>query len=89
MFSIKLFYQVHKRLNEIFSPWQNILFVGKLVLICGDLCQLLQVRSKPVLTFNQAEIKKVWIYGESSNYQNLIKMMTVNSLNKIWLDEID
>ena len=43
---IKLFYQIHKRLNEIFSPGQDISFDGKSIVICEDLYQLLPVNAK-------------------------------------------
>ena len=55
MVSSKLFYQIHKRLKEIFSPGQDVPFGGKSVLVCGDLCQLLPVRAKPVFTFNHTD----------------------------------
>ena len=38
IFSSKLFYQTHKRFNEIFSPGQDITFGGKSVLGEGNLC---------------------------------------------------
>ena len=34
--SNKLLYQIHKRLNEIFNPQQDIPSGGKSVLVCGD-----------------------------------------------------
>ena len=55
MVSSKLFYQIHKPLNEIFSPGQDVSFGGKSVLVCGDLCQLQTVCAKSVLTFNDTE----------------------------------
>ena len=47
--SSKLFYQVHKRMNEMFCPGQDFPFGGKSVLVCGDLYQLPPVRAKPDL----------------------------------------
>ena len=38
MVSSKLFYQIHKRLNEIFRPGQDVPFGVKSVLVCGGLC---------------------------------------------------
>ena len=67
MVSSKLFDQVFERLNEIFSSRQDFSFGRKPFLVCGDLCQLPPVHAKLVFTFNQTEIMKVWIYGESSN----------------------
>ena len=51
MVSSKLVYQIHKFLNEIFRPRQDVSFGGKYVLVCGDLCQLPPVRAKPVFFF--------------------------------------
>ena len=61
MVSSKLFYQIHKRLNEKFSPRQDVLFGGKSVLVCGDLCQLPPDRAKPVFTFNDTETMEGFI----------------------------
>ena len=55
MVSGKLLYQIHKRLNEIFNPQQDIPFGGKSVLICRDLYQLPPVQAKPVLMFNETK----------------------------------
>ena len=35
--SDKLFYQIGKRLKEIFSPVQDIPFGGKSIVVCGDM----------------------------------------------------
>ena len=61
MFSSQLFYQIHKRLNEIFSPGQDVPFGGKSVLVCGALCQLPPVPAKPVFTFNDTETMEGFI----------------------------
>ena len=61
MVSGKLFYQIHKRLNEIFSSGQDILFGGKSMVVCGDLYQLPQVNAKPVFTFNVTETMEGFI----------------------------
>ena len=53
MVSGKFLYQIHTRLNEIFSPEQDIPFGGKLVLVCRDLYQLHPVQAKPVFMFNE------------------------------------
>ena len=55
MVSSKLFYQIHKSLNEIFSPGQDVPLYRKSVLIRGDLCQLPPVRANPVFTFDDTE----------------------------------
>ena len=76
MVSSKLFYQIHKRLTEIFSPVQDVLFGGKSVFLCEDLCLLPPVRANPVFTFNDTETMErfmVKIYGVKSDWQNLIK----------------
>ena len=56
MVSGKLLYQIHKHLNVIFSPKQDITFGGKLVLVCGDLYQVPPVQAKLVFTFNEIDI---------------------------------
>ena len=61
MVSGKLFYQIHKRLNEIFSPGQDIPFCGKSIVVCGDLYQLPPVNAKPVFTFNVTETMEGFI----------------------------
>ena len=53
MVSGKLLYQVHRRLNEIFHPLQDIPFGGKAVLVCGDFYQLPPVQGKPVFMFDE------------------------------------
>ena len=53
MLSGKLLYQVHRCLNEIFHPLQDIPFGGKAVLVCGDFYQLPPVQGKPVFMFNE------------------------------------
>ena len=58
MMSGKLLYQIHKRLNEIFSPKQNIPFGGKLVLVCRDLYQLPPAQAKAVFMFDETEISE-------------------------------
>ena len=76
MVSSKLFYQIHKRLNEIFVSRQDVPLRGKYVLVCGDLSQLPAVHAKPVFTFSDTETIEdldVWIYCVNSNWQRLIK----------------
>ena len=59
--SSKLFYQIHKRLNEIFNLGQDVPFGRKSVLVCGDLYQLPPVRAKPVFTFNDTKTMEGFI----------------------------
>ena len=76
MVSSKLFYQIHKRLNEIFVSRQDVPLRGKYVLVCGDLSQLPAVHAKPVFTFSDTETIEdldVWIYCVNSDWQRLIK----------------
>ena len=40
MVSGKLFYKIKKRLNEIFSPGEDIPFCSKSIVVCGDLYQM-------------------------------------------------
>ena len=96
--SSKLFYQVHKRVNEIFWPRQDILFGGKFVLVCGDLYQLLLFRVKPVFIFNESETIKGFISSDLSRKFRLVELgqvmrqddeMFINLLNKRQLGQID
>ena len=76
MVSSKLFYQIHKRLNEIFVSRQDVPLRGKYVLVCGDLSQLPAVHAKPVFTFSDTETIEdldVWIYCVNSDWQRMIK----------------
>ena len=76
MVSSKLFYQIHKRLNEIFGSRKDVPLRGKYVLVCGDLSQLPAVHAKPVFTFSDTETIEdldVWIYCVNSDWQRLIK----------------
>ena len=57
MVSSKLFYQIHKRLNEIFSSGQDVPFGRKSVLVCADLCQLPPVPSKLVFKFTCISVR--------------------------------
>ena len=98
MVSSKLFYQIHKRLNEIFSPGQDVPFGGKFFLVCGDLCQLPPVPAKPVFTFNDTETMEAFI---SSNLWRKFRLaeldqvmrqddeIFVNIINKLRVGEID
>ena len=98
MVSSKLFYQVHKCLNQIFTPGQDISFGGKSVLACGDLCRLPPGPGKPVFTFNETETLEGFVsmdlwtkfrLGELGQVMRQNHDMFVNLLNKIQLDEID
>ena len=98
MVSSKLFYQIHKRLNEIFSPAQDVPFGGKSVLVCGDLCQLPPVRAKPVFTFNDTETMEGFISIDLWRKFRLAELdevmcqddeMFVNMLNKIKVGQFD
>ena len=51
MASSKLLYQIHKPLNEIFSPSLNIPSRGKK----GDLYQLTSVHARPIFVFNEKQ----------------------------------
>ena len=61
MVSGKSFYQIRKRLNEMFSPGQDIPFGRKLMMVCGDLYQLPPVNVKPVFTFDITETMEGFI----------------------------
>ena len=98
MVSNKLFYQIHKRLNELFSPGQDVPFGGKSVLVCGDLCQLPPFRAKPVFTFNDTETMggfisiNLWRNFRLAELDQVMRPddeMFVNMLNKIRVGEID
>ena len=97
MASRKLFYQIHKRLNEIFSPGQDVPFGGKSVLVCGDLCQLPPVPAKPVFTLNYTETMEgfmsidLWRKFRLAELDQVMRQddqMFVNMLNKIREGEV-
>ena len=91
MVSGKLFYQIHKHLNEIFSPGQNIPFGGKPIAVCGDLYQLTPINAKPVFTFNVTETMEgfismdLWHKFKLGELDQVMRQdnMFVNLLNKI------
>ena len=55
MESCKLLYEVHQRLNEIFSPLKNMSFDRKSVLFYWDFYRLPQLQAKSVFMFNNPE----------------------------------
>ena len=91
MVSGTLFYQIHKRLNEIFSPGQDILFGGKSIVVCRNLHQLPLVNAKPVFTFNVTEtmegftIMHLWHKLKLAELDQVIRQdnMFANLLSKI------
>ena len=97
MVSGKLFYQIYKRLNEIFSPGQDIPFGRKSIVVCGDLYQPPPVNAKPVFTFNVTETMEGFISMDLWHKFKLVELdqvirqdddMFVNLLNKIIKGEI-
>ena len=64
MVSNKLFYQVHKNMNEIFCPGHDFPFGRKSVIICGDMYQLPPFRAKPVFIFNETETMEGFISSD-------------------------
>ena len=98
MVSSKLFYQIRKRLNEIFSSGQDVSFGRKSFLGCGDLSQLPPVRPKPVFTFNDTEameefiIMEIWHKFRLAELDQVMRQddeIFVNMLNNISVGEID
>ena len=98
MVSGKLFHQIHKRLNEIFSPTQDVSFGGKAIFVCADLNQLPSVNAKPVFTFNVTETMEgfismgLWNKFKLAERDQVMRQgddMFVNLLNKIRKGEID
>ena len=70
----KLFYQIHKHLNEIFTPGQGIPFGGKSIAVWEDLHQLQPGYVKPVFTFNVTKAMEGFISVDlwhSENYRNI------------------
>ena len=97
MVSGKLFYQIHKRLNETFSPGQGIVFGRRSIAVCGDLYQPPSVNAKPVFTFNVRETMEgfismdLWHKFKLAELDQVIRQdddMFVNLLNKITKGEI-
>ena len=98
MVSSKLFYQIHKRLNEIFSPGQDIPFGGKSVLVCGGLCELPPVRAKPLFTFDDTETMEgfismdLWRKFRLAELDQVMRQddeIFVNMLNKMRVGKIN
>ena len=99
MVSGKLLYQIHKRLNEIFSPQQDIPFDGKSVLVCGDLCQLPPVQGKPVFMFIETKSSKGFLMLDLRHKFKLAELteimrqkdhtMFIELLNKIRVGAVD
>ena len=97
MASAKLFYQIHKRLNEIFSPGQDIPFGEKSIVVGGHLYQLSPVNAKPVFTFNVTETMEESISIDLWHKFKLVELdqvipqdddMHVNLHNKIRKGEV-
>ena len=91
VFSIELLYQIHKRLNEVFTPGQDIPFGGKSILVWGYLCRLPPVPGKPLFSFNETETMKGFISMDNCTKFRLSELgqvmrqddeMLVNLLNK-------
>ena len=58
MVSGKLLYQIHKRLNEIFSPQQGIHFGGKLVFFVETYISCLQFKQNQYLCLMRQRLLK-------------------------------
>ena len=98
MVSFRSFYQIHKRLNEIFSPGKDIPFGGKSIVVCGDLHQLPPVNAKLAFIFNVIETMKgfismdLWHKFKLAELDQVMRQdddMFVNLFNKIRKVEID
>lgn len=76
MVSSKLFYQIHKRLNEVFSPAQDALFGGKsfwYVETCISYTQFVQDLYLHLIKLKLRKDLPIYTYGVNSNWQKLIK----------------
>ena len=98
MVSSKLFKQMHKLLNKIFSSRQDFPFGRKPALYYEDPYHLLLFRAKPVFAFKNAETMKGFINMDLSRKFKLAKLnqlmrqddkMFANVLNKIKIGKID
>ena len=99
MVSGNLLYQIHKRLNVIFSPKQDITFGGKSVLVCGDFYQVPTVQAKPVSMFNETETSEGFLMLDLRHKFKLAKLteimhqkcntMSIELLNKIRVCAVD
>ena len=99
MVSGKLLYQVHKRLNEIFSPLQDVPFGGKSILVCGDFYQLPPVVGKPVFMFNDTETSEGFLMLDLWHKFKMIELTEImrqkgdidfiKLLNKIRIGTVD
>ena len=73
-------YQIQERLNEIFSPQQDIRFGENLVLVCEDLYQLPPVQAKPV--------KPVFMLNETEKSEALLMLYFWHKFKLAELTEI-
>ena len=99
MVSGKLLHQIHKRLNEIFIPEQDIPFCRKSVLVRGDFYQLPLVQAKLVFMFNETEKSKGFLILHLWHKMKLAKLteimcqkddtMFIELLNKITVGVVD
>ena len=98
MVSSKLFKQMHKLLNKIFSSRQDFPFGRKPALYYEDPYHLLLFRAKPVFAFKNAETMEGFISMDLLRKFKLAKLnqlmrqddkMFANVLNKIKIGKID
>ena len=98
MVSSKLFYQVHKCMNEIFCSGQDFPFGGKSVSVCRDLYQILPVRAESVFTFNETETMEglissdLWQKFRLAEFDQVMRQddeILINLLYKIRVGQID
>ena len=61
MASRKLVCQMHKRLNEIFSPSKDTPFGRKSILLCRGFYQLLPVQTKPLFKCDEANTSEALV----------------------------
>ena len=92
MVSIKLFYQIHKLLNETFSPGQDVTFGRKSTLLAAT------SSCKTSIIFNYTETMERFISMDLLHKLRLAELdqvmrqddeIFVNMLNKIRVGEID
>lgn len=91
MVSRTLLYHIHKCLNEIFSPLQDVPFGEKSVNVCADVYRLLPFQGKSVFMFEQTDTSE----GRKFKLRKLTEMrqkddlVFISFLNKVSISTND
>ena len=98
MVSRKLFFQVHKRLIEIFGCGKDLPFANQLVIVCGDLYHLpptiySEIRNINNVTIHEITSASLWHLFKMAELTEIMRQVGDNTLievlNKIRVGNID